>query len=130
MTLDLSNQVLVLCDHDALYAAIELKLSSLPEVRVMRIESNPPAPQATSLRPTDFDLIILATLSPAAEPLSMLSELPQPCREAETPVLIISEQPSRPESDDKITFLNFPFDLDELNHTVMAILNENPKIST
>jgi hypothetical protein len=42
----------------------------------------------------------------------------------EVPVLIISEQPSRPESDDRITYLNFPFDMDDLNITVVEILEK------
>jgi hypothetical protein len=42
----------------------------------------------------------------------------------QVPVLIISEQPSRPESDDLITYLNFPFDMDDLNRTVVDILEK------
>ncbi len=127
MTLDLmNNQVLVLCDHDALYAAIQLKLTSLSEVRVTRLESAPPEQQENQSGLADFDLIIVATLSAIGDPDYALSKAPLPFRRLETPVLIISECPSRADSGDKITYLNFPFDLDELALTVSTILARHP----
>ena len=45
----------------------------------------------------------------------------------QVPVLVISEQPSRPESDDKITYLNFPFDMDDLTDTVAEILEDRQR---
>ncbi len=125
-----SNQVLVLCDHDALYTAIELKLNSLPELRVIRLEQDPRAGLAPLAAPADFDLIIVATLSSTRDPVSILAKLTGCGRDAEIPALIISERPSRPASEDKITYLNFPFDLDELNSTVQAILRKCPPINS
>jgi hypothetical protein len=126
MNSGLSNQVLVLCDHDALYSAIELKLSSLPELHVTRLEQNPLAETVPLSAPADFDLIIVATLSTTADPVSLLAKLTRCGRQAEIPALIISERPSRPASEDQITFLNFPFDLDELTDTVTGILYKCP----
>jgi hypothetical protein len=123
MTTDvMSKQIPVLCDYDALFAAIELKLSALPQVQVLRLESNHPR-SPESHRPTDeFDLIIVAPVPPIRDPMSILSRASLLSRVGQVPILIISEQPSRPESDEKITFLNFPFDMDDLTDTVAGIL--------
>ena len=127
MTTDLmSKTVLILCDYDALYAAIELQLSRLLETRLVRLVSNS-ANRLPEQRPKiDADLMIVATVSPTVDPVSALSRASLLDRMGKTPVLIISEQPSRPESDDKITYLNFPFDIDQLTGTVKQILDEHP----
>ena len=120
----MSKEVYVLCDHDALYTAIELKLSGLPQVHVLRRESNP-ATQPDKERPAaESDLIIVAPVPPVSDPMSILSKAALLNCVGEVPVLIISEQPSRPESDDRITYLNFPFDMDDLNNTVVEILEK------
>ena len=56
--------------------------------------------------------------------MSMLSRTSLLNRVGQVPVLVISEQPSKPESDDKITYLNFPFDMDDLTDTVADILED------
>ncbi len=118
-----SNSVLVLCDYDALYAAIELKLSTLPEVQVTRIKSTAPNERPKgSLPAEDFGLIIVATTSPKNDPLSMLSKTSLLDRVGKSPLLIISEQPTRSESAEEISYLNFPFDMDELTRIVGQIL--------
>lgn len=120
----MSKQVRVLCDYDALYAAIELKLSGLPQVQVSRISS------VTGDRPDNGrlagDLIIVAPVPPINDPMSILAKASLLNQVGQVPVLIISEQPSRPESDDRITYLNFPFDLDDLSCTVVDILDKRP----
>ncbi len=125
MTTDVISKVaLILCDYDALYAAIELKLSSLPDVQVTRLDLAPTEQQRGRRADGDFDLIIVATVSPTGDPLSILSRASLLRRVGEVPVLIISERPSSPASDDMITYLNFPFDMDELTRTVKGILDK------
>jgi hypothetical protein len=125
MTTDLANpKVLILCDYDALYAAIELKLSRLPDMQMIRVGTEPADWQVEQIRHEDCGLMIVATVSSSHDPMSILSRAALLDRVGETPVLIISEQPSRSESDDKITYLNFPFDLDQLTPTVRDILRE------
>jgi hypothetical protein len=128
MTTDVMNkQVPVLCDYDALYAAIELKLSALPQVRVVRLESNPTR-RLESRPPTgQFDLIIVAPVPPLNDPMSILARAALLDHVGRAPILIISEQPTRPESDDKITYLNFPFDMDDLTGTVENILERRQR---
>lgn len=122
MTNDVIGQsVLVLCDYDALYAAIELKLSTIPDVHVTRIKST----QAERPKPPAFDLIIVATASLKSDPLSMLSKTALLDRVGKSPLLIVSEQPTRFKSDADITYLNFPFDMDELTRTVGQILGRD-----
>ena len=130
MTTDLmSNTVLILCDYDALYAAIELQLGRLLEARLVRLEpavaNGSPAFRADE----DFALMIVATVSATVDPVLALSRASLLDRMGKTPVLVISEQPSRPESDDKITYLNFPFDIDQLTVTVKSILDKHSSLA-
>jgi hypothetical protein len=120
----MSKEVYVLCDHDALYTAIELKLSGLPQVHVLRRDSNPTTQPDKGRPAAESDLIIVAPVPPISDPMSILSKASLLNCVGEVPVLIISEQPSRPESDDRITYLNFPFDMDDLNITVVEILEK------
>ena len=122
----MSRKVLILCDYDALYAAVELQLGSLPEAQVIRLKSNSPSESPGAVPAKNVDLMIVATVSPVKDPMALLSKASLLNRVGETPVLIISEQPSRPESDDKITYLNFPFDIDQLSGTVKEILDKCP----
>ncbi len=118
------SQVLVWCDHDALYSAIELKLGSLPRVCVLRLAPTfDPLPAPLPWHHSA--MMILATIAPAADPRSLLAQVPWRGEVQDMPVLVISERPSRAESEDKITYLNFPFDLDELTTTVQGILDRH-----
>lgn len=123
----MSKQVHVVCDHDALYGAIELKLSCLPQLRVTRRETNAVEPLSHNepqpqYPPEEIDLIIVAPVPPINDPVSILAKAALLDCVGRVPVLIVSEQPSRPPSDDKITYLNFPFDIDDLTVTVAGIL--------
>jgi hypothetical protein len=70
----------------------------------------------------DVDLIILATVPPRADLVPALINLLPHSQIGKPLVLIISEHLAEPESDDRITFLDFPFDLDGLPLTVSKIL--------
>ena len=124
MTEVMSKQIHVLCDYDALYAAIELKLSGLPQVLVTRLDSLPP--QRSDNGRLAGDLIIVAPVPPINDPMFILSRASLLDQVGQVPILIISEQPSRSESDDRVTYLNFPFDMDDLNCTVVDILEKRP----
>jgi hypothetical protein len=118
----LQKKIFVLCDHDAMYSAIEMKLSSLHEINIVR--STLTVPELTNEMPLfeDVDLIILATIPPRAELVPALINLLPGSEVGKPLVLIISEHLSVPESDDRITFLDFPFDMDGLPLTVSKIL--------
>ncbi len=129
MTTDLAGKtVLILCDHDALYAAIELELNRLLEAQIIRLEPDQSACQTDHFLTENVDLLIVATVAPHNDPMALLSKAALPGQVGEIPVLIVSEQPSRSESDDKITYLNFPFDMDQLTQTVEEILERHPII--
>jgi hypothetical protein len=123
ITNPLRKKILVLCDHDALYSAIEMKLSGrLHQTSIVR--STLTLPKLTNAMPLfeDVDLIILATVSPKADLVPALIDLLPSGQIGKPLVLIISEHLSVPASDDRITFLDFPFDMDGLPLTVTKIL--------
>ena len=122
MTDVMSKQVCVLCDYDALYAAIELKLGGLSYVHLIRPDCGPAAPASSGHAMGESDLIIVAPVPPISDPMSILARASLLNHVGRVPVLIISEQPSRPESDEMITYLNFPFDMDDLTGIVANIL--------
>lgn len=129
MTTDVMRTLIsVLCDYDALYSAIELKLSDLPHAHVIRLAPSLPVRHDVSQVTDESDLIIVASISPINDLVSVLSRASLGDCVGRVPVLVISEQPSRPESDDRITYLNFPFDLDDLTHITMKIVDKHPEI--
>jgi DNA-binding response OmpR family regulator len=119
-----SDSILVLCDHDALFTAIELALTVLPGIHVLRLVAGAAADQPRS-RPSGSmaDLVIVATAALTSNPFTMLADAGLLAQVGETPILILSERPTRAETGDRITYLNFPFDMDQLTATVQAILN-------
>ena len=122
ITNPLRKKILILCDHDALYSAIEMKLSGLHQTSIVRSALN--LPKLTNAMPLfeDVDLIILATVSPRADLVPALIDLLPSSQIGKPLVLIISEHLSASEADDRITFLDFPFDMDGLPLTVSKIL--------
>ena len=122
----LRKKILVLCDHDALYSAIEMKLSVLPQTSVVRSALTLPESTSAITLFEDVDLIILATVSPIADLTPALINLLPGSRVRKPLVMMISEHLFVPELDDRITFLNFPFDMDGLPLTVTKILGGGP----
>ena len=118
----LRKKILVLCDHDALYSAIEMKLSGLPQTSIKRSALNLAELKTALTLPEAVDLIILATVSPIVDLAPALIDLLPGSRVRKPLVMMISEHLFVPELDDRITFLNFPFDMDGLPLTVTKIL--------
>ncbi|MGC8779559.1 MAG: hypothetical protein ACP5UQ_01720 [Anaerolineae bacterium] len=119
------KRVGVLCDLDALYAAIELQLNRLQQVQVIRLHApatRPPTAEHSSER---FDLLIVASVSPVSNPLSILYDAALLHCVGQVPILIVSDRPSRPASDDKIIYLNFPFDLENLAEIAAGIVGQH-----
>ena len=118
----LRKKILVLCDHDALYSAIEMKLSGLPQTSIKRLALSLAELKTALTLSDDVDLIILATVSPIADLAPALIDLLPGSRIRKPLVMMISEHLFVPELGDRITFLNFPFDMDGLPLTVTKIL--------
>ena len=118
----LRKKILILCDHDALYSAIEMKLSRLPQTSIKRSALNLAELKTALTLSETVDLIILATVSPIADLTLPLIDLLPGSRVRKPFVMMISENLFVPELDDRITFLNFPFDMDGLPFTVTKIL--------
>jgi hypothetical protein len=124
------NLILVLCDHDALFTAIELALTLLPGLQVMRLAGG--STYANTLSSTTapgtlagpLDLVIVAAAAMTSDPFTMLSDAGLLSQVGETPILILPDRPTRAKADNRITYLNFPFDMDQLTATVQAILTQ------
>jgi hypothetical protein len=116
------RRVLILSDNDGLSRAIALNLSSCLNVKIARFD--PKSPQGWTLQTeTDsFDLMIVAMSSPTSEPVVALARASLAGLIGRVPLLIISDRPFDSAADDRITHLDFPFDIDKLCHTVSEIL--------
>src|SRR5687768_6353788 len=71
----LRKKILVLCDHDALYSAIEMNLTGIPQTSIKRSTLNLAELKTALTLPAAVDLIILATVSPIADLAAMLMDL-------------------------------------------------------
>jgi hypothetical protein len=120
------KKILVLCDHDALYSAIEMNLSGLSHTSIKRSAFNLVEIKTALTLPEAVDLIILATVSPIADLGPVLIDLLPGSRIGKPLVMMISEHLFVPELGDRITFLNFPFDMDGLPLAVTKILGGGP----
>ena len=121
-TTALRKKILVLCDHDAFYSAIEIKLCGLPQISIKRSALNLFELTNAITLSQDVDLIILATVSPITDLTPALMDLLPNSQVSPPPVMMISEHLFVPELGDRITFLKFPFDMDGLPLTVTKIL--------
>jgi len=130
MTDSLRKKILVLCDHDALYSAIEMKLSGLPQASIVRSALTLSELTTSLTLFEDVDLIILATVSPMADRVPALIDLLPSSQIGKPFVLIISEHHFVPELDDRITLLDFPFDMDGLPLTVTKMLDGDSSIGS
>ncbi len=130
MTDTLRKKILVLCDHDALYSAIEMKLGGFPQFCIVRSALTLPELKNVLTPFADVDLIILATVSPIADLVPALIDLLPDDHVGKPLVLIISEKFFVTELDDRITFLDFPFDMDGLPLTVTRILDADSSIGS
>lgn len=120
------KKILVLCDHDALYSAIEMNLTGLSHTSIKRSAFNLAEIKTALTLPQAVDLIILATVSPITDLAPALIDLLPGSRIGKPLVMMISEHLFVPELGDRITFLNFPFDMDGLPLAVAKILGGGP----
>jgi hypothetical protein len=91
-----------------------MKLSGLPQTSIVRSELTLPELTTSLTLFEDVDLIILATVSPMADRVPAPIDLLPKSQIGKPFVLIISEHHFVPELDDRITLLDFPFDMDGL----------------
>lgn len=116
------KRVLILSDNEGLSRAIALNLRSCLEVKIARWE--PESPQSWRRRPEDdsFDLMIVAVSSHTSEPVVTLARASLAGSIGQIPLLIISDRPFDSAPDDRITHLDFPFDIERLCLTVREML--------
>ena len=108
------NTILVLSDDDWLLRAIRLSLNAGLQARVV----TPGEDAAADLA----DLIVVAMSRSSGEPLLALAQASLVHYVGQVPVLIISDRPFDPSPDDGISYLAFPFQVEELRSAVMGLL--------
>jgi hypothetical protein len=116
------KRVLILSDNKGLSRAIALNLDTCLEVKTMRFEPKSPEHWRLSVGNDSFDLMIVAMSSPTNEPVVALARASLATQIRQTPLLIISDRPFDSAPDDWVTYLDFPFDIDRLCHTVREML--------
>lgn len=116
------QRVVVLSDNELLSQAIEFCLKDFLEVEVIRFVLNSAEHSREGAKIGDVDLIVAAMSLPGSEPVVALAAASLAPRIGQVPLLIISDRPFRPEPDDKIFHLNFPYDLDLLPEKIQEIL--------
>jgi hypothetical protein len=99
-----------------------MNLSGLLQTSIKRSALNLAELKTALTLPEAVDLIILATVSPITDLAPALIDLLPSSRVRKPLVMMISEHLFVPELGDRITFLNFPFDMDGLPLTVTKIL--------
>jgi hypothetical protein len=117
------KRVFILSDNEGLSRAIALNLSSCLEVRAARFEPGSPQDWEFQTENDGFDLMIVAMSSPTSEPVVALARASLAGSIGQVPLLIISNRPFDSAPDDRITHLDFPFDIDRLCHTVCEMLH-------
>ena len=125
MIADLAGKrILVLSDNEGLSKAIELALS-YDHLEVIGFVLGFTRQWKSEVDKGGFDLIVLAVSSLNSEPvvdvfLAALAE-----QIGQVPLLIISDDPSRSDSENQIFHLDFPFDIHALYNKVEEILRLN-----
>jgi hypothetical protein len=123
MMVDLAGKrVLVLSDNDRLSRAIELNLNHRMEVKVLRSVASPPVQDRSQAEVADFDLIVVAMISPTSEPVVALARASLAGRIGQVPLLIISERPFDLDPYVPIVHLDFPFNAHALHDRVQELL--------
>jgi hypothetical protein len=120
------KRVLLLSDHEGLASAIEWNLNGHGGLEVTSMAPGSSMPPGARPASGACDLIIVAMSSPASEPLVALFRASLLRRIGQVPLLIISDRPFHSEPDDKITHMDFPFDIDQLLCRIRQILAGQP----
>jgi hypothetical protein len=123
VSLDLERKrVLILSDNAGLSRAIALNLGNCLEVETVKSEPKSAQRERHKTRSDGFDLIIVAMSSPTSEPIVALTRASLASQIGQIPLLIISNRPFDSTPEDRITYLDFPFDIDRLCYTVRKML--------
>ena len=120
----LKRRMLVLSDNQAVARMIELLAGDAVEVtkEILPLQSPPLA----GLDGERLDLIVVALSSPAGEPVVALAQAHATQCIGCVPFLIISDKPFESDPHTRISYLNFPFDVDVLGNRIHAILGAGP----
>ena len=116
------KKVLVLSDNEGLSRAIEVNLAGRSGIRIERLGTESLEHPGGGVGDDACDLIVVAMSSPASEPVIALSRASLADRIGRIPLLIVSYRPFESDPTDRITHLDFPFDIDGFHQKVNEIL--------
>jgi len=119
-------KALVLSDNDGLARAIAVNLKKHFKMEIVQLVSDTSA--SSDDPPDNVKLIIVALSSPNSEPIVMLSRSALTGCIGQIPTLIISDRPFKVKPRDRIFYLNFPFDIDQLADKVKGILEDKTQL--
>jgi len=120
MTADVEGKALILCDNLKLGIVLEVYLR--PHFKATIWSDDLRTPAYFSPEPTPLKLIVVALSSSVNDAVVALSRAQLTRHLGVVPLLIISDRPFRPDPDQKIYHLNFPFTADQLTHSVRQFL--------
>ncbi|MFN2291510.1 MAG: hypothetical protein ACK2UC_10005 [Anaerolineae bacterium] len=127
------KRILVVSDYESLGRAIEINLAILPGVNVLRLHAG----DSGVLRAQgnagedwgeiwkvaqDAHLLIVAKGSLWDEPLVSMARIGLLECVGRLPLLIISDGPYRPVPEIQISYMSFPFEVEDLQRTVLELL--------
>ncbi len=116
------KKILVVSDDAKLSRAIELNLTNPSKIEVVGLGSESPVWVPSSGLEASIDLLVVATSSPASEPVVMLARAALSAIVGLVPLLIISDRPFEADRETRIDHLTFPFCPIELYNRVRGIL--------
>ena len=116
------KRILILSDNDGLSRAIELNLSDCSDADIVRVTGRSLGRQERQAI-GDPCLIIVATSSPASEPVVALARASLGRWIGQVPLLIISDRPFQRDPICRVVHLSFPFSVKQIQDAVRGILH-------
>jgi hypothetical protein len=113
------KRIVVLSDNEGLSRAIEFNLNSNLNAEVVLMATN----ASLRYKAEQPDMMVVAVSSPTSEPVVELSRACLAGYIGRVPLLIISDRPFESKPRERITHLDFPFDVDGLHNRVEQILH-------
>jgi hypothetical protein len=113
------SEILLLCDSAKLARAIELALRADGHFETLLVD--PPGPWPISRN--NWDLILIAFSTPFADPLVLLRQAGLIQWVGHWPILIITPHPFTSQPNERIWYLEFPFEAQTLSNRVAEILS-------
>jgi hypothetical protein len=115
-----TKKVLVISDNKSVAEIIGLIETA--DLKIAQLRLNSAHPIENPIPPEEPDLLVLALSSYANEPIVALAQTSLTGFIGRIPILVISAKPFKSDRANRITHMDFPFTVDQLNARVRNIL--------